>query len=104
MLVFDVIETGGPSLVGRSWFSGEDWAVVAETGEDPAARTLARAIETFGRAGDLYRRGQEVHHVRVFDAAEFARQFAACGFTAAYGAHRLPPRRRAFFCTRGAIV
>lgn len=108
MLIFDVIETGEPPLAGRSWFSGEDWAVMAETTEDAAARTLTRAIETFRRIGDLYRRGQETHRVRLFETAELAGQLAACDFTVetatAYGAYRLPTRRRAFFCTRGAIL
>ena len=118
MFIFDVIETGEPPLTGRSWLSGEDWAVMAETSEDPPAHTLTRGIETFRRtgdlylrdlyAGDLYRRGRETHNVRLFDAAELSGKLSACGFTVetarAYGAYALPPRRRAFFCTRGAIL
>jgi integrase len=30
MLIFDVIELSGPSLAGRFWSSGTDWAVLAE--------------------------------------------------------------------------
>lgn len=103
-LIFDIIETGEPPLAGRFWTSGDDWAVLAETSEDPSARTLTRSIETFRRAGELYRRGREVHHVRLFDSQALCRQLGDCGFSLetaqSYGAQALPPRRRAFFCTR----
>jgi SAM-dependent methyltransferase len=104
MLIFDVIELGDPSLAGRFWSSGEDWAVLAETEEDQSSRTLVRRIETFRRVDQLYRRGSEVHRVRLFDTAELLDQLAACGFSTetaqAYGTHQLGPRRRAFFSTR----
>jgi SAM-dependent methyltransferase len=104
LLIFDVIETGGPVLNGRFWTSGPDWAVMSETREDPSARRLVREIETFRRDGDLYRRGREVHHVRLFDRRELCDRLAACGFAVetaqAYGEYALPLRRRAFFATR----
>jgi SAM-dependent methyltransferase len=104
VLIFDVIETGEPSLSGRFWSAGEDWAVLSQTNEDQAARTLVRTIETFRRVGDLYRRGREIHHVRLFETRELSRQLAVFGFAVriaqAYGAHSLAPRRRAFFCSR----
>ena len=104
MLIFDVIELGEPSLAGRLWSSGEDWAVLVSTEEDQGSRTLARNIETFRRVDNLYRRGREAHRVHLFDAGELCRQLAACGFETetakAYGSQRLGPRRRAFFSTR----
>ncbi|HUI53621.1 MAG TPA: class I SAM-dependent methyltransferase [Bryobacteraceae bacterium] len=104
MLIFDVIETGEPSLAGRSWNAGEDWAVLVETSEDQASRSLVRSIEIFRRVDHLYRRGREIHRVHLFDAGALTRQLAACGFAVrtaqSYGAYRLPLRRRAFFCTR----
>jgi SAM-dependent methyltransferase len=104
MLIFDVIEVGGPSLAGRFWSSGTDWAVLAETEEDQGSRTLVRNIETFRRVDQLYRRGCEVHRVRLFDTAALRNQLAACGFSTetaqAYGTQKLPPRRRAVFSTR----
>ncbi|MFZ3368779.1 MAG: methyltransferase domain-containing protein [Candidatus Sulfotelmatobacter sp.] len=104
MLIFDVIELGGPSLAGRYWSSGEDWAVLAETEEDQGSRTLVRNIETFWRVDQLYRRGCEVHRIRLFDTATLSNQLAARGFSTetaqAYGAQKLAPRRRAFFSSR----
>jgi hypothetical protein len=104
LLIFDVIETGQPTLAGRTWRSGADWAVLAETTEDQLSRTLVRIIETFRQVGDLYRRGQEVHRIRLFDTNEVTAALAEHGFATetvrAYGSERLLPRRQAFICTR----
>jgi len=101
LLIFDVIETGDPSLAGRSWASGDDWAVLVETREDQGARTLVRHIQAFRCVGNLYRRGHEVHNVRLFDADALRGALSDAGFSVearpAYGAQSLPPRRRAFF-------
>lgn len=104
MLIFDLIETGEPSLAARTWRSGGDWAVLVDTEE--RSSHLTRTIETFRRTGELYRRGREVHFVRVFDTPSLMRELSGCGFACetsqSYGAQPLPPRRRAFFCTRTA--
>ena len=104
MLIFDVIETGEPSLAGRFWTSGTDWAVLAETTEDQPSRTLVRRIETFRQVGGLYRRRQEVHRVRLFSTNELLALLARYGYAVetvqAYGSERLLPRRRAFICAR----
>jgi SAM-dependent methyltransferase len=107
LLIFDIIECGEPSLTGRIWSSGEDWAVLVDTTEDPASRTLVRSIETFRGIGDLYRRGREVHRVRLFDTPTLCDELVSCGFevetSQAYGAQTLGPRRRVFFATRVAL-
>ena len=104
MLIFDLIELGEPSLVGRFWSAGEDWAVLSETKEDQSARTLVRSIETFRKVGDLYRRAREVHQVRLFDSSEVCGWLEAAGFHVStaprYGKYQLAPRRQAFFCRR----
>jgi len=103
-LIFDLIEMGEPDLTARSWKSGEDWAVLVNTIEDRSWRSLVREIETFRKVGDLYRRGHETHHVRLFDSAEVCESLKGTGFSVstadAYGDFRLPVRRRMFFCTR----
>jgi len=104
MLIFDVIEPGAPSLAGRFWSSGDDWAVLVDTREDQDSRVLVRDIQTFRQVDRLYRRGREIHRVRLFDTPTLCQQLATCGFAVetaqAYGAQRLGPRRRAFICTR----
>lgn len=44
---------------------GKDWVVLAETEEDQGSRTLVRNIETFRRVDQFYRRGCEVHRIRL---------------------------------------
>jgi SAM-dependent methyltransferase len=104
MLIFDAIELGEPSLAGPSWYSGEDWAVYIETTESISERILVRKIETFRRIGEYYRRGSEVHRVRLFDTQALCEELASCGFAVetarSYGDQQLAPRRRAFIATR----
>jgi SAM-dependent methyltransferase len=104
IFIFDVIGLGKPSLAGRTWRSGDDWAVLVETTEDQNERRLLRDIQVFRRVGGAYRRSQEVHQVRLFDISVLRRELAACGFAIeisdSYGAQALPPRRQAFFATR----
>jgi SAM-dependent methyltransferase len=106
LFIFDVIELGEPSLAGRSWASGDDWAVLVHTTEDQPSRTLVRSIETLRRVGSSYKRACEVHRVRLFDTRTLCDRLAACGFAIetalSYGAQPLLPRRRAFFATRRA--
>ncbi|HTS71997.1 MAG TPA: hypothetical protein VMO17_23725 [Terriglobia bacterium] len=94
MFIFDVIGLGEPSLAGRNWSSGEDWAVLVETTENQAERTLLRDIQTFRRVGEAYRRGHEIHRVRLFDVQTLCDHLASYGFLTqtaqAYGSLRLP--------------
>ena len=82
--------------------------MLVDTMEDPPTRTLVRSIETFRRVGEFYRRGREVHRVRLFDSGSLRDELAVCGFEVEtareYGAQTLGPRRRAFFASRvGAL-
>jgi tRNA G10 N-methylase Trm11 len=72
LLIFDVIGLGEPSLAGRDWSSSEDWAVLVETTENQAARTLVRNIEVFRRIRDAYRRSQELHRSIYLSSRCFA--------------------------------
>jgi SAM-dependent methyltransferase len=104
MLIFDVIGLGEPSLAGRLWHAGDDWAVLVETTENCTERTLVRNIETFRRVGEFYRRSHEVHRVRLFDVRRLCDQLGSYGFATetaqCYGAQQLPPRRHVVFATR----
>jgi len=108
MLIFDVIGLGEPSLAGRTWRSGDDWAVLVETTERQPERSLVRNIEVFRRVGNAYRRSYEVHRVRLFDVSILHNQLNSYGFVTemfqSYGVQPLPPRRHAFFATRVAAA
>lgn len=110
LLTFDIVVAGPESLDGRGWETGPDWAVLVARQEDRAAGRLTRTIESFraiespGARDASYRRNREVHTVRVFDAAAVRRWLEDAGFAvrtaAAYGEHRLLPRRLAFEAIR----
>jgi 2-polyprenyl-3-methyl-5-hydroxy-6-metoxy-1,4-benzoquinol methylase len=104
ILMFDLIETGLPSLTARTFRAADDWALLVDTTEFVASNTLTRDIEVFRREGDLYRRSRETHQVWLFDTAEISALLNAAGFSVetaqSYGAQPLAPRRRAFFATR----
>jgi SAM-dependent methyltransferase len=106
LLAFDLIETGGQPLDARAWRAGPDWAVLSSTHEDAEANRLTREIETFRDVGGgAYRRGREVHHVRLFDRAVVVSWLEQAGFevevaTTYGGVLALPQRRLAFYASR----
>jgi hypothetical protein len=78
----DVAEPGrvpGKSPV-RTYFEGNDWAVLVSLDEDRKRKFLARTITTFRQIGELYRRDQEVHCQRLLLGTELAEQLRSIGF------------------------
>lgn len=97
LLLFDAagpgrIPGGGPRLVHAE---GDGWAVLVTAVEDARSAILTRRITTFRRVGELYRRDQEVHRLRLFRRSEVVDLLRAIGFRVrtmrAYGAFNLPP-------------
>ena len=82
VLVFDVAGPGraGDAAARRKHLEGDDWAILFEAEEDRPRRCLTRRITTFRKVGELYRRDQEVHRLRLFTRSELARQLRRIGF------------------------
>jgi SAM-dependent methyltransferase len=82
LFLFDVAEPGRvPGTgTGRSYFEGDDWAVLVTSAEDRRRRLLTRQIISFRRVGELYRRDQEVHQQRLLVRSELAVQLRRIGF------------------------
>lgn len=103
LFIFDLIETGEPPMNYRTFASGVDWTVTVEVAEDRDFRRLTREIQVFLRKDALFRRSEETHSIRLFDSNEvlsaLSRDFQVETATH-YGAAVMPPRRRAFFCTK----
>ncbi len=105
VFAFDVIVADDDqpmnSTAGRA---GMDWAVISATTEDLDARHLIRTITAFREIDDQYRRSDEVHIVRVFEAAALAMMLKANGFavevSSSYGIYPLLARRRAFLARK----
>jgi SAM-dependent methyltransferase len=82
LLVCDVAEPGrvpAPGLI-QVHAEGADWAVLMTAEEDGRQRLLTRRITTFRRVGELYRRGHEVHCLRLLPRSEITEQLHAIGF------------------------
>lgn len=88
----------------RNYRLGDDWAVTAETIEDPQKGTLTRDITIFRKNGAGWRRSDELHRVRVPSRQEIATALRDAGFTLKsgrrFGRFELAPHRLAFVARR----
>jgi SAM-dependent methyltransferase len=82
LFLLDIAEPGRVpgNGTGRSYFEGDDWAVLVTSEEDREHQLLTRRITSFRRVGTLYRRDQEVHRQRLLDRAELSAQLRDIGF------------------------
>ena len=82
LFVFDVIEPGivrgdKPMVDFRE---GDDWAVMVELKEDRRKLRASRRIVSFREVGDLYRRDEETHALRLYKGSELAGDLREIGF------------------------
>ena len=96
LLLFDIAEPGrvpGPGLQ-HAHTEGEDWAVLMTAEEDLAHRSMTRRITTFRRVGELYRRDQEIHKLRLIERTKLLEHLSVIGFEVrildSYGELQLP--------------
>lgn len=71
-------EPGG--MPKKSYWTGEDWAVLVENTEDSAAGLLTRRIITFRSVGRSWRRTEETHRVRLYRVDEITNLLTLAGF------------------------
>lgn len=83
-----------PSATARQWFEGRDWAILVETDGDRRTASLTRRITCFRKVGRFYRRSEEVHRLRLFEASELLSELQRAHFEArrvsAFGSFKLP--------------
>jgi SAM-dependent methyltransferase len=103
VFVFDVLEPGqlAPGAVRHVHREGDDWATLVDATEDPRRRVLTRRITSFRRVGARWRRGREIHRVRLYERTTLRRALARTGFAVrelrAYGRRcTFAPRHVAF--------
>lgn len=104
----DLARAAGPWLLRTLHKTGirngtiDDWACLVDVQPHPTSPHLRRAITTFRRVGETYRRGYEEHWVYLFSRPELLRQLQEAGFTVrtSRGYGRLAPGRRLFHCSR----
>jgi SAM-dependent methyltransferase len=82
VFVFDVLGPGQvpPGDKTRGFGVGEDWAVLSEREEDVERGTMERRIVSFRKAGEYYRRDDEVHRVRLYDPSGLSAELERAGF------------------------
>jgi SAM-dependent methyltransferase len=104
VFVFDVAEPGQVARGTRGFTEGKDWVVLVEKDEERG--TLTRRIVTFRRAGQHYRRSDEVHRQRLYKAPDVAGGLRRVGFRVrmirGYGRYPLPRAHAAFVARKPA--
>jgi SAM-dependent methyltransferase len=102
VLLFDA--AGPEREPARNFREGDGWAVLFESKTDARRKILTRTITTFRRAGELYRRDEEVHRLRLLTPDEVKTLLRGAGFRArvlsAYGVFRFPPGWTGFLATK----
>lgn len=93
-------------LPARSWFEGPDWAVLVETDGDRRRAELNRFIVTYRRTkgGQLYRRGEELHRLRLLQSEHVTADLESAGFDVtpltSFGRYRFFPGMAAMLARR----
>jgi SAM-dependent methyltransferase len=106
VLIFDIAEPG-QVLEGnrtKSFSEGDDWIVLVEQEEDREQSTLIRRMIAFRKVGAYYRRDDEVHHLRLYEATDVAQKLSQVGFQTQivrnYGQYELPKAHAAFIARK----
>ena len=107
VLIFDLAEPGRvppSSGVQRAHTEAEDWAVLMTAKEDRRNRVLTRRITTFRKVGELYRRDQETHRLRLVPRAEILKELGDLGFEVqvldSYGQLQFPSGHTGFLARK----
>ncbi len=82
LFIFDVRLPEGRGAPNRrmSHREGDDWAVLVRVESDRSGRALTRRITTFRKVGRRYRRGEEVHRLRLYGKIQLATMLRQAGF------------------------
>lgn len=105
IFLFDVAGPGRSGATPRTGFVDTDaWSIVHRTSED--GDTLTREITTFTREGEVYRRSDETHVLRLYRPEDVLRALDAAGFDSTplngYGDFNLAVGWHAFLARRPA--
>ncbi len=102
LLIFDVLveEDNASGMNYQSWRTGPDWAVLVKASENLAEHTLKREITSFRQMGELYRRSEETHCLRVYAVEAIEKALLQTEFSAfpvsSSTLYPVAPRRKVF--------
>ncbi|MDZ8262471.1 class I SAM-dependent methyltransferase [Nostoc sp. ChiQUE01b] len=106
VFIFDIAEKGqvAQGTTIRGFTEGDGWVVLVEKKEDQEQITLTRRITSFRKMGEHYRRSDEVHHVRLYEATAIASELSGVGFqveiTRSYGQYLLSKGHAVFIARK----
>lgn len=106
VFVFDIAEPGQviEGSRAKSFTEGNDWIVLVEKEEDQEKLVLSRRIITLRKVGEYYRRDEELHYLRLYQAADITEKLKQVGFTvesmSSYGDYQLPQAHVAFIARK----
>ena len=106
VFIFDLRHTAKVPVAPRDHHKiAEDWFCYARIEEDFRKNTLTRTITTFRRmTNGQYRRGEEVHRLKIFSRVEVTQWLRQIGFRVrtrrGYGNYKLGPRQAVFICRK----
>lgn len=83
LLVFDFLtpEVVTDGHLARRFIERENWSMFVALDRDASNTILTRDITLFYREGELYRRSQETHRQRLFDATSVQEMLEEIGFS-----------------------
>ena len=106
LLIFDVAEPGRvcARIPVVSHWEGKDWAILAHATEDKTRSLLTRRMTVFRRVGEFYRRTEETHTLRLYEAGRVAEELRRIGFKVrvlrGYGRLRFGPGHAGFIARK----
>jgi SAM-dependent methyltransferase len=106
VFIFDIAEPGqvAQGTTTKGFKEGDDWVVLFEKEENREQGTLTRRIITFRKVGEHYRRDDEVHRQRLYEATDLAEELRRMGFQVeimrSYGQYSLPPAHAAIIARK----
>jgi len=106
VLIFDLALRGRVGAAGlHKHVVTDDWAIMVDSAEPEAGAALERRMTTFYKASEGYRRLDETHRLRLYEAEEIESAVRGAGFAIerveTYGAEVFGPGYGAFVATKG---
>lgn len=106
VLVFDIAELGQVMQGNKTkgFTEGKEWIILVEKEENREQSILIRRIITLRKVGEHYRRDDEVHRLRLYEATDVAEKLRQVGFQIqimrSYGQYELPKAHAAFIARK----
>lgn len=83
VFIFDILEPDSITNQNseKTYYEGEDWAILLEKEADQDRNILTRKITIFRQVNNFYRRSQEIHSVKLYPISLLAKQLEKIGFS-----------------------